>query len=105
MVRTTLPIWWVALSLKDDTGFQVGDTHNGVVEVVNLEPQKHAVSVGFVVRIADRAVMMLDVESVQLKNQHTVRYQTLVLFAAVRALASEETLIPAAARFDIGHCD
>jgi hypothetical protein len=57
------------------------------------------------VPIADRVVMMPDVESVQLKDQHAIRDQTLVLSPAVRTLTAEGALVPAAARFDIGDRD
>lgn len=44
------------------------------VEVVHLEPQQHAVSVGLVSTIADGAVMVFHFEAVQLKYKLAVKY-------------------------------
>jgi hypothetical protein len=42
------------------------------IEVVNLKPQKHSVSVGLQIWIADRTVMVPHVPPVQLKDQSIV---------------------------------
>lgn len=76
---------------------------DGGVEVVDLEPQQDAVSVGPVIRITDRPVMVMDLEAVELKHQHTIADQPLVLGSAMCAPAAQEALIPLAARLDVGH--
>jgi hypothetical protein len=75
------------------------------IEVVNLKPQKHPVSIGLKIRIADRTVMMRYLPPVQLKDQSIVQNKTLILGAAMRTLATKYTLIPATARFDIVHAN
>ncbi len=84
------------------------DTHLGNplhhrVEVFHLEPKQHAITVGSVVAIADGAVMMFDVKTVQLQNELAVLHQLLVLRAPVRSTAAQQTLIPPAAGFYIRH--
>jgi hypothetical protein len=80
--------------------FRAGD---GGVEIVDLEPEEHAVAVGLDGRIADRAVMMLDLPSVQLQDQGVARNQALVFGAAVGA--AKQILVPPAARLDIADGD
>jgi hypothetical protein len=53
--------------------------------------------------IADPTMVMFNLESMQLKDQNTVRDQSLIFCTTVRTLAAEQTLVPAAARLDIGH--
>lgn len=81
-----------------------GPLHHGV-EVVHLEPEQYAVSVGSVVPVADRTMMMVHVETVQLKDKLAVRDEPLVLRSAMIAPATQQPLIPPAARFHIGHCN
>ena len=78
---------------------------NRRVEVVELKPQEHAVSVWSDVGISDAGMMMLHIPSVQLKNQPAVRNEPLIVGPAMGALAAKETLIPATARLDIGHAN
>ena len=88
-----------------DRSLQVLSACNRRVEVVEFKPQEHAVSVWRDVGISDAGMMMLNIPSVQLKNQPAVRNEPLVLGAAMGALAAKETLIPATARLDIGHAN
>ncbi len=57
------------------------------------------------VRIADRAVMMLDGAGVQLEDQFAINGQTLVFRAAMRALATKQVLLQRLLGFHIGHGD
>lgn len=75
------------------------------VKVVYLEPQQHTVPVWLVVRIADRTVMVLYFEAVQLKDKPAIRYQTLIFGAAMVAPQTQQTLIPSAACFHVGNGD
>ena len=75
---------------------------DGGVEVVDLEPQQDAVPVGPVIRIADGSVMVVDLEALELKHQHIIADQPLVLGSAMCA-AGQEPLVPFAARLDVGH--
>ncbi len=93
------------MARQDDFRFHLGSAGNGRVEVLDLEPQEYAVSIGLVVWIADRPVMVPDLEGVQLEDQRVTRNQPLVFGTTVRALTPEEALIPSAAGFDVTHGD
>jgi hypothetical protein len=43
-----------------------------IVEVVDLEPERHAVAVGPRPGVADPAVVVLDVEAVQLQDERSI---------------------------------
>src|SRR4051812_46415402 len=49
--------------------------------------------------------MMLNIPLVQLKHELSGRNQSFILGSSVRALAIEQPLIPAAARFDVANRD
>ena len=75
------------------------------VEVVHFEPKKYAIAIRPVGAIGNRPVMMLNFEAMQLQDQRSILHQLFILLAAVRATATEQALIPAAAGFDIGDTD
>lgn len=75
------------------------------IEILNLKPQQHSISIRFVISVGDRAMMMLDVETVQLKDDLSVENQLLILASAMIALAAEQTLVPPAACFYVGNSD
>jgi hypothetical protein len=81
-----------------------GSPHDGV-KVVHFEPEQDAVSVGLVIAVANRPMMVFDFEAVQLKDQLAIRNQLLVLGASMAAPATQQALVPPAAGFDIGYCD
>jgi hypothetical protein len=87
-----------------DLRTQVARPRNGAIEVVRLELQQRAVAVGLG-GIADRPMVVLNPPVVQLKDQLPVPHEALVLGTAVRAVAVEEPLIPAAAGLDVGNRD
>ena len=93
------------MSWQHDLGFQFLGSRNRVVEVVELEPEQDAVAVWFVRWIPDRQVVVLDLEAMELKNQVAVGNKPIVLGSAVGALTSQQTLVPAAARFNVGDSD
>lgn len=83
------------------------DTHFGSalhyrVEVFHLEPEEHTIAVGFIVAIADVAMMMLDFKAVQLQDELAILHQLLILRAAVNSAAAQQALIPLTAGFNIG---
>jgi hypothetical protein len=53
----------------DDLDAHFSGTLYDPVKVVNLEPQQHAVSVWLIITIADRTVMVIHFEAVQLKDK------------------------------------
>lgn len=93
------------MARKNDRGFQFGKTRHRGIEVVDFKPEQNAVSIGLVVAIADGAVVMFDLEMMQLEDQLAIADQPLIVRAAVVALAAQEVLIPAAAGLDISDGD
>ena len=79
-----------------------GALHNRV-KVVYLEPQQDPISVRLVVAIGDRTVIVFHFEAVQLKDKLTIGDQLLVCGATMITLAAQQSLIPSAASFHIGH--
>lgn len=75
------------------------------VEIVHLKPQQHSVSIWLVISVADRAMVMLRVETMQLKDDLALENQLLICAAAVIALAAEQPLVPSAACFYVGYGD
>jgi hypothetical protein len=81
---------------QHDLGAHFGGALHDRVEVLHLEPEQHAITIGFAGAIADKAVMMFDVKAVQLQDELAILHQLLVVAAAVRAAAVEQALIPPA---------
>jgi hypothetical protein len=79
-------------------------TNHGGIEVLHFEPQQHTIPMNQF-RIPYWPVMMLNLPAVQLHEQLAIRHQLLVMASAVAAFASQKTLVPATARFDISHTD
>jgi hypothetical protein len=93
----------VAVARHDDLGLHLGRAQHGRVEIIGLEPEQDAVAIRLVIGIANRPVMVFDVEAVQLQDQHAMRGQSLIFMAAMRAIAAKQALIPPAAGLDIGN--
>jgi hypothetical protein len=89
----------------DDVGRHLGRSGDGGVEVVGLEPQQDAVSERSALRVADRAVVVLDPPVVELEDQLIASDEALVIRTAVGAPAAQEPLVPPAAGLDVGHGD
>ena len=70
-----------------------------------LQTTKHAVPVRLEILITDWAVIVSHIPPVQLQYQSPIRNKPLVLGAAMRTSTTKETLIPAAAGFDIMHAN
>lgn len=64
-----------------------GALHDGV-KVIDLEPEQHAIAVGLGGWIANWAVMMFDVKTVQLQDETAIFHELLIVAAAVRAAAA-----------------
>ncbi len=77
-------------------------TDYGGIEVLHFKPQQHSIPMGQF-RIPDGAVVMGNVPTMQLHEQLAVRHQLLVLASTMAALASQKTLVPTTARFDIAN--
>ena len=90
---------------QHDLDVHFGSALHYRVEVIHLEPEQHAIAVGSVGGIGDRAVMMFDFKAVQLQNELAILHHLLILPAAVRAATAQQALIPPAAGFDIRDTD
>jgi len=69
MVRTTVACGRIAMAGQDNLDSHGLGTRHGGVEIIDLKPQKDAVSVRLEIRVPDRAVMVLDLPFVQLEDQ------------------------------------
>lgn len=93
------------MARHDDLHAHFSRTLHDRVKVVYFEPQQYTVSVWLVIAIADRTVMVLYFEAMQLKNKLTIRDQPLIFGAPMIAPAAQQTLIPSATCFHIGYRD
>ncbi len=90
------------MARQDDLDFHILSAGNRRIEIINLKPQKDAVPVRLSLRVAYAAVVMLHVPAMELQDEPAVaRHKPLVFRAAVRALAAQQPLIPAAARLNV----
>ncbi len=88
-----------------DLGAHFSSTFHYRVEVINLEPEQHTITVGSISAIADEAMIVLDFKTVQLQDERAILHQLLILPAAVSAAAAQQPLIPPATGFDIRDTD
>jgi len=72
------------MARKDDLGPQLRSAGNRRVEVADLKPQEHSVSMSEL-RIADGAVVMLDIPAMQLKNQPAIGQEPFIIRPAMVA--------------------
>lgn len=72
------------------------------IKVLHFKPQQHSIPMSQS-WIPDGTVMMTNMPAVQLHEQLAVRNQLLVLASTVAAPASQQTLVPATARFNISN--
>lgn len=94
----------VAMHRHDDLRVQLLRANDCGIEVVDLEPEEHAVA-DELRRVADLAVVVLDAPMVQLHDQLVTVVEPLVLRPAVIAPAPEQLLVPAARSFDVSDRD
>jgi hypothetical protein len=93
------------MTRQNNLCFQFGDTSHSGIEVVDFKPQEYAVAIRLVIGITDWPVVVSDLKTVQLEDEHTMRNQSLIDRTTVCAPTAQQALIPLAARFDIGHRD
>lgn len=103
VVRSPVAVRRVAVAGENDLGLESRDPARNLIKVVDLKPEQDTVAIGPVSRITDWIVVVSDAKTMQLEDEHAIGNQPLILGSTVRALAAEEVLVPAAARFDIGH--
>lgn len=88
----------------DELGLELVDPSHGRVKVVDLKPDRHPVTERLA-GIANRAVMMLGLELMQLQDEIAIDQQLLVLAAAVTPFGAKRCLIPAAGGLDVSDSD
>jgi hypothetical protein len=93
------------MSGHDDLHAHFGGALHNRVQVIHFEPQQYTVSVWLVITIANRTVIVLYFEAVQLKDKLAIRDQLLIFGAPMIAAAAQQTLIPSATCFHIGYGD
>jgi hypothetical protein len=87
MIRTAVAVGRIAMARKDDLRPQLRRTGCGRIEITDLKPQEHAISrCDF--GVADRAVMMLHIPAMQLKNESALRLEPLIVRAAMGTLTT-----------------
>jgi hypothetical protein len=72
------------------------------IKVLHFKPQQHSIPMSHS-WIPDGAVMMTNMPAMQLHEQLAVRNQLFVLASTLAALASQKTLVPATAGFNISN--
>jgi len=72
MIRTAVAVRRISMPRLDDFSFEFGSVLEDSVEVIHFEPEQNAVSIGLVIRVANRTVIMLDFEVVQLEYKTTI---------------------------------
>jgi hypothetical protein len=105
MIRPAVAIGRISMLGQHNFHAHLSGALQDRVKVVHFEPEQDAVSIGLVIAVADRPMVVFNLEAVQLKNQSAVRNQLLVLGASMGAPAAQQALIPSAAGFYIGYCD
>jgi hypothetical protein len=102
VVRATVALGRVAVWRNHDRRAQVPEARHRGVEVVDLEPGEDAVAVRPVIGVAEVAMMVVDLEAVELQDQLACAvHEPLVPRAAVCAARAEEPLIESARRLDV----
>lgn len=91
------------MARQNHLGLELGGAGNRHIEVVDLKPQEEAVAIGVVVGIADRQMVVGDLKTVQLEDEDAAGDEPVVFRPAVRALTTEEMLVPATAGLHIGN--
>jgi hypothetical protein len=95
---------WVAMTRMNHFNLHFFGAGHGCIEIVDFKPKEDAVSMDQIL-IADRAVIVPHIPTVQLQDEPPVRKKPLVLGATVPTLAAEQALVPATTCFDITHAN
>jgi hypothetical protein len=103
MIRPSVTIQRVPMPGQHNFNAHLSGALQDRVKVVYFKPEQDAISVGFVIAVANRPMMVFNFKAVQLKDQLAVRNQLLVLGSSVAAAAAQQALIPSAAGFYIGY--
>jgi hypothetical protein len=91
------------MARQDNLGIQLRSPLNCCIEIVHLEPQENAIPVRPISRIADAPMVVFHAKGMELQDQDAATFESLVLLAAMRALTTQQPLVPAATRFNLAH--
>ena len=105
MVWAAVAVGRVAVAGHHDRNVHRLGAGHRAVEIVNLKPEQDSVSVRLGIRIADGAMMVPDIPSVELEDQLTTDNEALILPPTVRTLTAEQSLIPAADGLNVLHAN
>ena len=105
MVRAAFAVRRIPMSRTHKFRLQSLDTLHCLIKVVDFKPEKHSIPVRFVIRVTDRAVVMLNLKAVQLHHQHPILFKAFIFPTAMSARAAEQLLIPATTGFDVSYSD
>jgi hypothetical protein len=72
MIRPSVAVGWVSMPGQHNFHVHLSGALQGRVKVVYFEPEQDAVSVGLVIAVANRSMMVFNFEAVQLKHQLAV---------------------------------
>ncbi len=100
VVRTSIALGRIPVASQDNLRPEFLSPDHGRIEVLHFKPQQHPIPMNQF-RIPDWPVMMINLPAVQLHQQLTIRHQLLVMTSTVAALTSQQSLVPATARFNV----
>jgi hypothetical protein len=104
MVWAAVAGWRIAVPRTDHLDLHFLRAHHGRVEIIEFKLQQHTIAMRQILA-TDWTVIVSHTPAVQLQDQSIVQNKTLILEPAMRTSTAEQTLIPAAARFDIVHAN
>jgi hypothetical protein len=68
VVWTTVTGRRIAMAGHNNLRLHFRGADDGGIEVVNFEPQQHAVAIGLIIRITNWPMVMVDLKAVELEN-------------------------------------
>jgi hypothetical protein len=83
MIRSAVAINRVSMPGHNDFDSHLGQALHYRVEVVHLKPQQHTVSVRLVIAIPNRAMIVLNLKAVQLKDKPAIGDQPFIRRASM----------------------
>lgn len=102
MSGSTRTLRGIAHGTDLDGGAELGGTDDRSIEVVHFEPQQHPMTQRTDVGLTQRAVMVLDLPTVQLEHETSVGVdEPFVVGSAVVAPCTEKMLEPPARGLDV----
>jgi hypothetical protein len=76
-------------------------SEHGSLKIIDFKPKKDSVASAWIIDITNPSVVVILLPPVQLQHQPSVDFQSLIVWATMRAVAVEKPLVPPTAGFDI----